>query len=122
MQIKNKREQFFIKNRKGDIPITILVLMIVLVCVLAIFSFTYSKTASKDYFAGTGLIETVKAFSEETSFYEKTEFSGDYGNSFESENVNISLRGNVIGGNYTKSGFPLIGGKEKVLVSVTYQR
>ena len=58
-----------IKNKKGDIPVTILVLMVVLVCVLAIFSFIYSRTASKDYFSVTGLIETVKAFSEEISFF-----------------------------------------------------
>ena len=111
-----------IKNKKGDIPVTILVLMIVLVCVLAIFSFIYSRTASKDYFSGTGLIETVKAFSEEISFFEKTEFSGNNINSFESGNVKITVNGNTIEGSYSKGGFPLLGDKEKVLVSVTYQR
>ncbi|MDP2629015.1 MAG: hypothetical protein Q8P15_03930 [Nanoarchaeota archaeon] len=111
-----------IKNKKGDIPTTILVLMIVLVCVLAIFSFIYSKTASKDYFVGIGLIETVKAFSEETSFNEKTEFSSDSGSLFESGNVRIALHSNNIEGNYSKSGFPLTGSKETVLVRVIYQR
>jgi len=111
-----------IKNKKGEIPTTILVLMIVLVCMLAIFSFFHSKKISSDYFVGIGTIETVKAFSEETSFIEKTEFSSDSGTLFESGSVKVILNSGSIEGSYSKRGFPIIGDKEKVLVRVIYQR
>ena len=111
-----------IKNKKADIPVTILVLMIILVCVLAIFSFIYSKTLSRDSFVGTGLIETMKSFSEETSFAGSTDFSTDFGGFFKSGNVEIGLNGATIEGNYSESGFPIIGDKKKVLIHIVYQR
>jgi len=112
-----------IKNRRGDIPVTILVLMVIIICILTILSFSYSRTASQDSFFGVGLIETVKSVSEEASFYEKTQYTSDYGNLFNSGNVKVTINGNIIEGNYSKKGFSLFGsGKEKVLVSVTYQK
>jgi len=115
------------KNRRGDIPVTLFVLMVVLICILTILSFSYSKIKSQDSFFGVGLIETVKSVSEEVSFYEKTQFTSDYGNLFSSRNVLVEVNGNIIEGKYSRKSFSgdfhLFGSdEEKTLVSVTYQR
>ena len=46
-------------NRKGDIPITILVIGVIAVCILTIFSFMMSKSDIDETFVGAGLIETI---------------------------------------------------------------
>jgi uncharacterized protein (UPF0333 family) len=110
-----------IKNKRGDISVTILVLMVVLVCIFAIFSFIYSRTISQDSFAGIGLIETVKSIAEEKTFYGTTDFESSEGNLFKSGNVIILTGDQIIEGNFTQSKLPIIGsGKKEVLVSVVY--
>ena len=60
---------FFTKNRKGDIPITILVIGIVAVCGLAIFSFYISSDRFKGSFVGVQVIEKTNSFLDEMEFY-----------------------------------------------------
>jgi len=55
-------------NRKGDIPVTILVLGVIAVCALAIFSFYSSSVLVKDSFVGVGIVERLNAFAEEVRF------------------------------------------------------
>jgi hypothetical protein len=60
---------FFPKNRRGDIPITILVVGVVLVCAIALISFLSSSIKVRNSFVGIGLVEQLDAQIEENSFY-----------------------------------------------------
>ncbi len=76
----------FLTNKKGDIPVTILVIGVVGVCFLAIFSFIYTLNQVRDSFYELELIEEfnieVEKNSLEEHYFEKTEnvfsFSWDF--------------------------------------------
>ncbi len=55
-------------NKRGDIPITILVIGVLLVCALAIFSFFSSTIKTRNYFAGVGVVEKMNSQIEEKIF------------------------------------------------------
>ena len=57
-----------LSNKRGDIPITILVIGVIAVCILTIFSFFNSSGHSQETFVGPGLIETMYSFQEENNF------------------------------------------------------
>jgi|TARA_B100002003_G_scaffold153457_1_gene142242 polynucleotide 5'-kinase involved in rRNA processing len=59
-----------IKNKKADIPVTILVIGVFAICSMAIFSFIYSTNNIQKDFVGVGLIETINSIEEEIKFYE----------------------------------------------------
>ena len=56
------------KNKKGDIPITILVIGVFAVCTLALLSFYSSIGFTKHSFVGTELIEQLNSEIEQQSF------------------------------------------------------
>ncbi|MAH03664.1 hypothetical protein CMI39_02660 [Candidatus Pacearchaeota archaeon] len=62
-----------IKNKRGDIPVTILVIGVFAICSMAIFSFVYSKGKVQEDFVGIGLIENINSIEEEIRFYESLE-------------------------------------------------
>ena len=62
---KNNR----IKNKKGDIPVTILVLGVFLICVTALASFHFFKNKMERVFVGVDLIEKMNSRIEEYNFY-----------------------------------------------------
>jgi len=64
-----------IKNKRGDIPITILVIGIVAICIMAIFSFYFSDRNVKKDLNNIGIIETAAAIKEKISFYRNLGFS-----------------------------------------------
>lgn len=64
-------------NRKGDIPITILVLGVVGICILAILSFSFSIGSGRVALAGPSLINDVVFVSEQIGFYEDREINFD---------------------------------------------
>ncbi len=67
-----------LKNKRGDIPITILVIGILAICILAIFSFYSSDRNVKDDFSSVGVIEKVLIVKEKISLYNKSlEFTQD---------------------------------------------
>ncbi|GBE19807.1 hypothetical protein BMS3Abin17_00536 [archaeon BMS3Abin17] len=66
MKIKRKS-----LNRKGDIPVTILVLGVVAICILAILSFYSSKIKIEDSFESVGKIEEMNSQIENNTFYGK---------------------------------------------------
>ena len=116
------RRKLQIENKAGDISITILVLLVVLVCIVTIASFFFYRASSQDSFVGPGLIETIKTFSNEITFYSNNPgFSNKQGTSLNSGGVVITLNGNTIEGNYSEKSWPIIS-STKTLVSVTYQR
>jgi len=58
-------------NRRGDVPVTILVIGVVAICGLAIFSFIDSANDIQKSFVGPGLIEDIIAIKEEMRLEEK---------------------------------------------------
>lgn len=56
-------------NKRGDIPITILVIGVLAVCLLAILSFYFSDRAVKNTFVSIDLPEKVAIEVEKISFY-----------------------------------------------------
>lgn len=56
-------------NKRGDIPITILVIGILAICTLAIFSFYFSNRSVKSGFSSVGVIEKVLVTKEKISLY-----------------------------------------------------
>ncbi len=52
-------------NRRGDIPITVLVIGIILICCFAILSFLSSTIKAKDSFIGINLVEKLNSQIEE---------------------------------------------------------
>jgi len=60
MKIKN--------NKKGDIPITVLVIGIILICCIAIFSFSYSVIKMRNSFVGLGVMKEMNSKIEKNVF------------------------------------------------------
>lgn len=63
------REIKNIKNKKGDIPITFLILGVFLICSFALVSFYISTNRVDRNFVGVGLIEEMNAEIEKYHFY-----------------------------------------------------
>lgn len=49
------------KNKRGDLPVTILVLGVFVVCTLALFSFLYSSSQVGKFFDGIKILEEANA-------------------------------------------------------------
>lgn len=64
--IKNRENQM---GKKGDIPITILVIGVLVICLLALFSFYFSNMAVKKNFNSISLVEQAAVIKEKISFY-----------------------------------------------------
>ena len=62
-----------IKNKKGDLPITILVIGVFVVCTLALLNFYIETISDKNFFEGVILIEKVRELSENIKFYNRLE-------------------------------------------------
>ncbi len=68
---------FFPKNRKADIPVTILVIGVFSVCCLALLSFFISAINTRESFMGIDLMEKINSQIEENFFYGITGYSTD---------------------------------------------
>lgn len=99
--IKNKQ------NKKGNIPVTILVIGVFAICTLTILSFIVFSYNTSKHFVGPGLIETILSMEEELKFN-----NNPY--SFNQNGVRITTTNNNIEGNYTLEN-------GKVLVSIRYE-
>jgi len=61
-----------LKNKRGDIPIVILVIGILAICILAIFSFYFSDRSVKTGFSSVDVIERVLVTKEKISLYNES--------------------------------------------------
>lgn len=61
-----------LKNKRGDIPITILVIGILAICALAIFSFYFSKRDIESSLGSVDVIEKVLITKEKISLYKES--------------------------------------------------
>jgi hypothetical protein len=89
-----------IKNKRGDLPITILVIGIIAICIFTILSFSFSIYKSNKSFFGPGLIETICSVEEELLFKQENGFSGFSEFSKEGVKVIVDLDKSIIKGNY----------------------
>ena len=105
------------KNNRGDIPITILVIGIVAVCGLAIFSFYISGDRFKGSFVSVQVIEKANSFSDEMQFYknmnkvpsnEMTIFKKDWVMGSNLQNITFKVKEDFIEGT-------LKGGDKRIL-------
>lgn len=69
--------KFLTKNKRGDIPITILVLGILAVLGLTIFSFQLSDSVIKEDLDNTDLVERAVVLKERMDLYENVGLSHD---------------------------------------------
>src|SRR3989344_1969294 len=67
-----------IKQKKGDISITLLVLGVFAVCALALLSFYISGTNGKETAARIGIIEKINSLAEEIKFYKNPEIGKNH--------------------------------------------
>lgn len=100
-----------IKNKRGDIPITILVLGIVLICILTIVSFYLSSLIMKSNF-DINAIKQIKLARERLDVYQNLGFSRDQAESIvgvKTENIGnaqikyLSVNWGYMAVNYTIS-------------------
>ncbi|MBU2504049.1 MAG: hypothetical protein KJ879_03300 [Nanoarchaeota archaeon] len=63
-----------IKNKRGDIPITILVIGVLAICALAIFSFYTSSQKVKSGFDSIGVVNRAVVDMQKISLYEELGF------------------------------------------------
>ena len=104
-----------LKNKKGDIPITILVIGVVGLCILTIFSFMVSNNKLNDNFVGPGLIETIYSIQQEIIFGQGENlnpFEREVSKFNEDKKLEINFVEDVVYGKYSDGG--------KILVSVEY--
>ena len=80
--IKNriKNQRFFNlamleKSRRGDIPITILVIGVLVVCIVAIFTFYFSDKIIENNFNSVGIVEKAAVIKEEIALYKNLGFN-----------------------------------------------
>jgi hypothetical protein len=66
------------KNKRADIPVTILVIGIFAVCTLAIFSFYYSASIVSNKMNSVVVVETALVVEEQIRFYESVGKSSDW--------------------------------------------
>lgn len=64
-----------IKNRKGDVPVMILVIGVLAIMILAVLSFVFSISRSKESVSGYIAVEMANSLREQYYFYEKTGYS-----------------------------------------------
>jgi len=115
-------------NKRGDIPITILVIGVVAVCIFTLYSFIFSINQQSESFIGAGTIETIYSVQEEL-WLDKSLNLGQYVDnpSYEFEDGNGLLvlkidRGNkIVKGNYTSQAGYWIFKKDKVLFKIEYK-
>ena len=64
-------------DRRGDVPITILVLGVFAVCSLALFSFYLSGISGKETFLRVGIVEQTNSLANEIKFYRNPGINGN---------------------------------------------
>ena len=78
--MKNKRyfsNASFMRNRKANIPVTILVLGVVMICTLALISFFSSSFSFKKFSTSVSVLEEFSVKINEYNFYKSRGISGE---------------------------------------------
>ena len=117
MNDKNYRRALPIlpKNKRGDLPVTILVIGVILVSALALFSFLTSSFSSGQSFEGISEMEELNAKIDSYYFYKNSGVSEDRIN----EALGITEEGKISLEAEPHTSF--FGGKQKFSFSVEYR-
>jgi len=59
------------QNKKGDVPITILVVGVFALCTLALITFYFAEIKIQNAFSGLNVAENVNSIAEQLNFYKK---------------------------------------------------
>ncbi len=108
-------------NKKGDVPIVILVLGVFLICMMVLGSFYFFQNRMKRVFVGVGVIERAAAVEDKYYFYKNLEIFTD-----EEIEQMLGIQRDEEGNKYvliekkTIHGFLGVFGEEKRVVSVKY--
>jgi len=123
------------KNKNGDVPITILVIGVFAVCSMALFSFYISGISGKETFLRVGIIEQTNSIANEIKFYKSSEIEKNpeelmdiFKNSNSEENFVISGKKEneiyEINATYFENEIRIFGfdfGEKKPMFSVLYR-
>ncbi len=63
------------KNKRGDIPVTILVVGVVAICIMAIFSFYFSSQSVKNSLNSVGIIQKASVTADKIALYKNLGFT-----------------------------------------------
>ena len=113
-------------NKKGDLPIVILVIGVFVVCTLTLLNFYFEGFKDNNFFEGVVLVEKVREFSEELKFYDRLKLEDSLELSGLLEKIidgNFEFEGNLIGRDYNLTGDLFeksIWSEDKQLVRVEY--
>ena len=132
---ESKMKNFLqLKNRKGDVSITILVIGVFVVCSLALFSFYLSGVNGKETSLRVNIVEKIISLSEEVKFYKNPEINKNPEEMMDifdmDSNENPAFTGSVSGGIYQINGtyyekkFKILGfgvGEREEIFSVEYR-
>ena len=98
----------FMKNKKADVPITILAIMVVAICALAILSFFNSRSKVESDYLGVELIEEINADVEKFYFYLNAGFS--------EEEAAEKIGAEIMGGKLILERAKTIKGEDKIFI------
>jgi len=100
------------KNKRGDLPVVLLVIGVVLICSLALFSFFYSSFYTGQSLVGVSQMEEINSKIDQYNFYKEMGVDENkIRSALEIEDGKISVKKN------SRSWYV---GKEKFLFSVEY--
>jgi len=108
-------------NKKGDLPITILVIGVFALCGFALLTFFISDFQASNSFVGLSIIQKVNSNADEYLFYKNNGMSEDQLNIFFDITEKYGRKYFYEEKFETKGGFLFFGGKETLLFSVEYQ-
>lgn len=113
-----------INNKRGDVPITILVIGVFSVCTLALISFYYASVQVGNAFAGINMLENINSIAEKIKFYEINNLNPELG---ETKNGDVILNTEKtseyysITGEYKISEGIMFWKKDKNLIEIEYR-
>jgi len=112
-------------NKRGDIPITILVIGVFAICVLAILSFNFANSKIVERFVGIGLIETINSVAKEintqTFLTPATSSFKEINYQMKGGKIEVDLNGNIIIGKWSISSGWFFNRGWKELIKVEYK-
>lgn len=100
------------KNKRGDLPVTLLVIGVILICSLALFSFFYSSFYVGQSLVGVSQIEELNSKIDQYYFYK------EMGVAEEQINLALEIEDGKI---FIEENPENFVGKEKFLFSVRYR-
>lgn len=111
-------------NKKGDVPVTLLVIGVFAVCTLALISFYLASIKITNSFAGVSVMENINSVAEKIRFYESQKLDFNFGTEV---NGDITIKTeetqnhySIIGKYKISEGF-LFWKKDKTLVEIEYR-